>query len=89
MAYGYDTHSWRNSTEKRQMDKERKAVTAKHESAPRQSIPLPTSWIMCWCVERRWPHAPHGEREMKTFRPWFRWDHLEFNQLGRGQNGTT
>jgi hypothetical protein len=35
MAYGYDTHSWRNSTEHRQMQHECAAETARYLASPR------------------------------------------------------
>lgn len=39
MAYGYGTKSWRNSTEKHQLDKERAEATARYEAdAKRETI---------------------------------------------------
>lgn len=56
MAYGYDTKSWRNSTEKRQLDRERAEATAKYEAeAKRDTIDV---LIQCNCDVRPYSHDP-------------------------------
>lgn len=55
MAYGYDTKSWRNSTEKKQLDRERAAATAKYESEHRDTIEVQPQ---CNCDVRPYSHDP-------------------------------
>lgn len=55
MAYGYDTKSWRNSTEKKQLDRERAAATAKYEAEHRETIEVHPQ---CNCDVRPYPHDP-------------------------------
>jgi hypothetical protein len=50
--YGYDTHSWRNSTEKRQLDKERKQITDAVVLKPDSVLFGP----ICNCRSFRLPH---------------------------------
>lgn len=55
MAYGYGTKSWRNSTEKHQLDKERAETTAKYLAEHRDTIEIVPQ---CNCDVRPWPHDP-------------------------------
>lgn len=65
MGYGYDTHSWRNSTEKRQLDQERAELTAKYEAGeldlPEGDYPL----LMCNCAQRDYPHELKIHRRLQ------------------------
>lgn len=55
MAYGYGTKSWRNSTEKHQLDRERREATARYMAEHRDTIEVQ---IQCNCDERPYPHDP-------------------------------
>src|SRR5271169_5610902 len=58
--YGTGTRSYNRSTEKRQSDKTRRAITAAYEA---QMVPdsVPVDWAMCRCAEHAHPHPPHSE----------------------------
>jgi hypothetical protein len=69
MAYGYDTHSWRNSTEHRQTCPERSrrmqqqcaAETARYLASPRVVVDV---YPQCHCDAAPYPHDPefwHGQ----------------------------
>ncbi len=62
--YGYDTHSWRRSTENRQQKKARAETTARYEAGQLHfEIPDLTGAIMCVCGRVEYPHDPqfwHG-----------------------------
>jgi hypothetical protein len=62
MAYGYDTRSWRNSTEHRQMQQECAAETARYLASPRAVIDV---YPQCHCDAAPYPHDPefwHGQK---------------------------
>jgi len=70
MAYGYDTHSWRNSTERRQTCPERSrrmqqgcaAETARYLAIPRDQVDV---YPQCHCDAAPYPHDPefwHGQQ---------------------------
>jgi hypothetical protein len=69
--YGYDTHSWRNSTENRQQKQECAEVTAKFEAGSLTFAPVDvTAWTMCHCDDRPYPHDPqywHGTEWPKVW----------------------
>jgi hypothetical protein len=55
MAYGYDTRSWRNSTEHRQMQRECAAETARYLANPRTVLDV---YPQCHCDAVPYPHDP-------------------------------
>lgn len=60
--YGWQTKSWRNSTEKRQIDKERRIVTAKYlagELKFNNQVPL-----LCYCRSFEFGHLPERHKEL-------------------------
>jgi len=63
--YGYDTHSWRNSTEHRQQKKACAETTARYLAGTVNFQPVDTSgWAMCNCDVTEHPHDPqfwHGQ----------------------------
>jgi hypothetical protein len=64
--YGYDTHSWRNSTEKRQMDRERAEAT-------RKFIPLFESVLQpltCNCRSFQYPHGLEAHTKLRSDYDW-------------------
>lgn len=70
MAYGYDTKSWRNSTEKRQLDRERREATAKFEAdKTRDTIEVQ---VQCNCDHRPYPHDPEFHHKLKWPLVWLR-----------------
>jgi hypothetical protein len=75
-SYGVGTHSYNHSTEKREMDRQREAITAKYESGPHQIFLAP---LLCRCPQRDYPHelSVHSliryewwKRELRTLWPW-------------------
>jgi hypothetical protein len=61
--YGYDTHSWRNSTEKRQLDRERRDTTTRYERGQIKIEPIAIA-PLCRCDAVPYPHDPkfwHGQ----------------------------
>lgn len=52
-SYGVGTHSYNNSAEKREMDRQRAAATKRHLNAAREEIVAP---LTCRCPQRPWPH---------------------------------
>lgn len=52
-SYGLETRSYNHSPEKREMDRQREAVTAKYEA---ESRPLEIVSLMCACLQRPYPH---------------------------------
>lgn len=67
--YGYDTRSWRNSTEKRQMDKERREVTRKYEAGELRIKSLPLE-PLCSCRSFRHSHTLAAHRLLKSEMDW-------------------
>jgi hypothetical protein len=67
MTYGWQTKSWRNSTEKRQMDQERAAETERFLASQRGVIALGPEWMVCRCRSFDNPHSPERHREMSEF----------------------
>lgn len=55
--YGWQTKSWRNSTEHRQQKAENAAFTEKFE---RGEVKLPSARmpVLCHCIARQFPHEP-------------------------------
>jgi len=64
--YGYDTKSWRNSTENRQMKKERAEFTAAWTPGPLIDVAL-----TCVCCQRDYPHelSVHADLRSESFNP--------------------
>lgn len=52
-SYGVGTHSYNNSAEKRELDRQREVVTARYEFGPRASYEAP---LLCACPQRGYPH---------------------------------
>lgn len=67
MTYGIGTHSFLNSTEHRQMKKERAKVTKKFESQPRKEVVLP---LLCFCRSFRFSHELSAHRQLISDRDW-------------------
>jgi hypothetical protein len=53
--YGWDTHSWRNSTEHRQTQQECAAETARYLASPRVVVDV---YPQCHCDAAPYPHDP-------------------------------
>ena len=53
MVYGWNTHSFLNSTEHRQMKKERAQLTKRFESQTREKVLVGP---VCTCSQREYPH---------------------------------
>jgi hypothetical protein len=75
-SYGVGTHSYNNSAEKREIDAQRKVVTARYEAGSRQVYEAP---LLCSCPQREYPHdlSVHGlirsewwSKERRTQWPW-------------------
>jgi hypothetical protein len=56
MAYGWDTRSWRHSSEKRAIDRQCREARDRYEIKPESVV---CEWGMCTCSEKRFPHEPH------------------------------
>ncbi len=72
--YGYDTHSWRNSTEKRQLDRERKDTTARYVVGEIKFAPVSLP-LRCRCLSFQFAHDITQHRRLRgewDWRPW--WD---------------
>lgn len=68
MAYGYDTRSWRNSTEHRQMQQACAEFTARYlaEGQHEQTVVYP----QCHCEAAPYPHDAefwHGQKWPRVF----------------------
>ena len=68
--YGWQTKSWRNSTEKRQTDKERAAYTAAYLAERQRVGPRDILIPVCTCRSFRLPHHPDRHRELKNEFDW-------------------
>lgn len=69
--YGWDTKSWRNSTENRQQKAECAEVTKRY-LAGELVFEAPAIRIQCTCPARAWPHDPlevHGKEWPLEFSP--------------------
>jgi hypothetical protein len=66
MSYGLGTRSYNRSTEKRQLDRERKEITAKFEASPRREIPV----LLCHCRSFRTSHRPDEHRKLLSDYDW-------------------
>jgi hypothetical protein len=75
-SYGVGTHSYNTSAEKREIDAQRKVVTARYEAGSRQVYEAP---LLCSCPQREYPHdlSVHGlirsewwSKERRTQWPW-------------------
>lgn len=71
MSYGYGTHSYYNSTEHRQMHKERAQATAEFLAQPEREI-IPVGPI-CRCAQMRYEHKPHGMETAQQVAQFYRW----------------
>jgi hypothetical protein len=67
-VYGYDTHSWRNSTEKRQIDKERQELTRKYEAG--EIVFREQQILTCRCRSFKFAHDPIRHRELASEFDW-------------------
>lgn len=71
--YGYDTKSWRNSTEHRQVKREQKDTTTRYLLGEiRFEAPDLTGAIMCRCDRVSYPHDPqfwHGSPWPQVWTP--------------------
>jgi hypothetical protein len=71
MTYGIGTHSFLNSTEHRQMKRERKEFTEKYE---RGDIKLVfTEILLCHCRSFRCPHPPSDHNKLRADYDWRTW----------------
>jgi hypothetical protein len=68
--YGWQTRSWRHSTEKRQLDRERKELKAKLVLVPDS---IECRWSMCTCSEHRFPHEPHRDELARFQQEYYGW----------------
>lgn len=70
-SYGYDTLSWRRSSEKRQMDQHRAEVTAAYRASALGSIVVP---LTCRCPQRFYPHeiSIHSNLMRESYNPQLR-----------------
>jgi hypothetical protein len=59
-SYGVGTRSYNRSPEKREMDRQREAATARYEASPHREVEVPLS---CRCPQRLYPHelSVHGK----------------------------
>ena len=68
-SYGVGTRSYSRSAEKREMDRQRKAVTQKYESGNLKvdgTLPL-----VCHCRSFHFPHSPEKHKELpRSDRDW-------------------
>jgi hypothetical protein len=62
-SYGVGTRSYNRSAEKREMDRQRKSATEKHEAAPKKEIEVP---LICNCPQRPWPHEVFIHNKMRS-----------------------
>lgn len=70
MVYGFNTHSFLNSTEHRQMKKERAALTAKTEAERATSPPQEILIPVCTCRSFRFAHDPSRHKELRSDMDW-------------------
>lgn len=64
--YGWGTKSWRNSAEKRQLDRERAEVTAQLVANP-DSLDI---GLICTCRSFRFPHNPADHKKLRSDMDW-------------------
>lgn len=64
MGYGWQTKSWRNSTEKRSVDKERAEETARYLAERAVSKPRDILLYVCTCRSFHFPHDPERHKEL-------------------------
>jgi hypothetical protein len=64
-SYGVGTHSYNNSPEKRELDRQRAETTAKYESAEHNEVEVPLS---CECRSFRYPHTLEAHDRLKPLR---------------------
>lgn len=69
--YGWDTHSWRNSTEKRQIDRDRKETTEKMLAQPRKEI---IGGPICNCRSFRFAHEIEAHSKLLSDHDWRPWE---------------
>jgi hypothetical protein len=69
MTYGWQTKSWRNSTEKKQVDRERKEFTARYLAGDikfeKDRVPL-----ICYCRSFELGHLPARHQELLSDFDW-------------------
>jgi hypothetical protein len=70
MVYGWMTHSFLNSTEHRQMKKERAAATKLWEAAPKREVQI----MLCTCRSFRFAHDPSRHNELRSDYDWRTWE---------------
>lgn len=73
-SYGVGTRSYNRSAEKREIERQRKLLTARYESGPREACFAP---LLCRCPQRDYPHelTVHAELRGESYNPKlkFRW----------------
>ena len=72
-SYGVGTRSYNHSAEKKEMDRQREAITAKYESSPRASYEAP---LLCSCAQRPYPHELSAHGRVRSEKPgtYLTWD---------------
>lgn len=68
--YGWQTRSWRNSTEKRQVDKERAEATARYLAERAVAKPHDILVRVCTCRSFSHPHDPERHNELLADYDW-------------------
>lgn len=68
MTYGTGTRSYNRSPEKRQMDRERRETTKRHEAQPAMQVEI--RWSMCNCRSFRLPHGPEEHKKLLSDFDW-------------------
>jgi hypothetical protein len=69
-SYGVGTKSYNASSEKKELDRQKKAVTEKYLAAPRFEVILDASWFVCHCRAFADPHGIEKHRELRAEWDW-------------------
>lgn len=65
-SYGVGTRSYNRSAEKREVDRQREAATARYEAEPHRKVLLP---VTCSCAQRPYPHELNAHTKIGVERP--------------------
>lgn len=71
MVYGFMTHSYLNSTEHRQIKRERKVLTEKYVAVPRTEVIVGPR---CHCRSFRLAHDLEAHKTLQSDRDWTPWE---------------
>lgn len=83
MGYGYDTKSWRNSTENRQLKQERAEFTAKFQTGELQLANTDLRlFIVCTCLSFRYPHTLDAHQKLRSEYDWRTFQQREREDAG-------